>query len=165
MKAQVQRAQNLLNRKTPKPIEALAVFKAPDESGTPPWPVYHFAGIAYALLGDHTRCEEAMRAALDGGSAEPETYHTLSVALYKQEKYAEAESFARQVVQMKPDFVKALLNLGLILQAQARLEDALQIYAVPTSWTRVMPSSPLKSGLSIKIWGILPRRWSCSILP
>ena len=57
------------------------------------------------------------------------TYHTLSVALYKQEKYAEAESFARQVVQMKPDFVKALLNLGLILQAQARLEDALQIYA------------------------------------
>jgi len=129
VKAQVQRAQNLLNRKTPKPIEALAVLKPLMKSGTPPWPVYHFAGIAYALLGDHTRCEEAMRAALDGGSAEPETYHTLSVALYKQEKYAEAESFARQVVQMKPDFVKALLNLGLILQAQARLEDALQIYA------------------------------------
>ncbi|KPP96507.1 MAG: FkbM family methyltransferase [Bacteroidetes bacterium HLUCCA01] len=129
MKAQVQRAQNLLNRKTPKPIEALAVLKPLMKSGTPPWPVYHFAGIAYALLGDHTRCEEAMRAALDGGSTEPETYHTLSVALYKQEKYAEAESFARQVVQMKPDFVKALLNLGLILQAQARLEEALQIYA------------------------------------
>ncbi|MCH8524218.1 MAG: tetratricopeptide repeat protein, partial [Balneolales bacterium] len=129
MKAKVQRAQNLLDRKNPKPIEALAQLKPLMKTGQEPWPVYHFAGVAYALLGDHERCAEAMRNALDGGSTEPETFHTLSVALYKLENYAEAESFAKQAIQMRPDFVKALLNLGLILQAQARLEEALQVYA------------------------------------
>lgn len=129
MKAQVQRAQNLLDRKNPKPIEALAQLKPLLKSPDAPWPIFHFAGVAYALLNDHERCEKMMRKALEAGSTEPESFHTLSVALYKLENYAEAESFARQAVAMRPDFMKALLNLGQVLQSQARLEEALQVYA------------------------------------
>lgn len=129
MKAQVQRAQNLLDRKNPKPIEALAQLKPLLKSPDAPWPIFHFAGVAYALLNDNERCEQMMRKALEAGSTEPESFHTLSVALYKLENYAEAESFARQAVAMRPDFMKGLLNLGQILQAQARLEEALQVYA------------------------------------
>ena len=129
MKAQVQRAQNLLDRKNPKPIEALAQLKPLLKSPDAPWPIFHFAGVAYALLNDHERCEQMMRKALEAGSTEPESFHTLSVALYKLENYAEAESFARQAVAMRPDFMKALLNLGQVLQSQARLEEALQVYA------------------------------------
>jgi FkbM family methyltransferase len=128
VKAQVERARALLNKKRPEPIQALQQLKPFLKNKQAPWPVFHFAGIAAALLEDHQATARYMQLALDNGGDEAETWHTLSVAQYKLENYEEAENLAREALSRQPDFFKALLNLGLVLQAQAKLQEALHVY-------------------------------------
>jgi predicted O-linked N-acetylglucosamine transferase (SPINDLY family) len=128
VKVQVERARALLNKKRPEPIQALQQLKPFLKNKQAPWPVFHFAGIAAALLEDHQATARYMQLALDNGGDEAETWHTLSVAQYKLENYEEAENLAREALSRQPDFFKALLNLGLVLQAQAKLQEALQVY-------------------------------------
>jgi FkbM family methyltransferase len=128
VKAQVERARALLNKKRPEPIQALQQLKPFLKNKQAPWPVFHFAGIAAALLEDHQATARYMQLALDNGGDEAETWHTLSVAQYKLENYEDAENLAREALSRQPDFFKALLNLGLVLQAQAKLQEALHVY-------------------------------------
>lgn len=92
------------------------------------WLPNHMMGIALSLKGDHEASASYFEKAIKYGSAQPETYHMLSVNYYNLGRFEEAEKQGNEAVKRKGDFLKAWLNLGSVYQSQAKLDKALECY-------------------------------------
>ena len=61
-------------------------------------------------------------------SASPETVHLEGIALYKQNRFAEALARIDQALSLRPDFPQALNTKGFVLQDIGRMQEALACF-------------------------------------
>ncbi len=128
MKLQLARAQALLNQKRPKTDEAMKLLQPMVNRKDAPWPVYHYAGIAFIQKKEYPTALSFLKQAVKEGGDQPETYHSISICYYNLGNYGEAEEYARITLDKKPDFFKGWLHLGGVYRAQAKLDEALNCF-------------------------------------
>ena len=128
MKAQIAKAQALLNLKKPKTDKAIQLLNPLVKKKNAPWPVYHFAGIAFVQKGDYGMALSFLEEARKQGSVEPETYHAISICYFNMEEYDKAEEFSRKALNKNPQFFKGWLHLGALYRSQAKLNEALKCF-------------------------------------
>jgi Flp pilus assembly protein TadD len=72
--------------------------------------------------------EKEVRGLLQKSPNDPELHFQLGNALYDQGKRTEAEIEYQKAIDLKPDYVKALVNLGVVLNEGAESEKALTYF-------------------------------------
>ncbi|SMO95907.1 TDP-N-acetylfucosamine:lipid II N-acetylfucosaminyltransferase [Gracilimonas mengyeensis] len=128
MKAQLAKAQALLNLKKPKTDEAMKLLQPLVNKKNAPWPAFHFSGIAMVQKGDYAMALSFLQEAVKQGSDEPETYHAISICYFNMADYDQAELYANKALKKNPKFFKGWLHLGSLYRAQARLDEALSCF-------------------------------------
>lgn len=128
MKSILERVQLLLDEPKPQPDKVLSLLKPLLDGNKASWPVYHYMGIAWFMKDQFVRAETLLREALHRGSDEPETWLTLAVAEFRQNKFEESLEHVTQALVRRPDFFKALMHKASVLHALGRLNEALRVY-------------------------------------
>ncbi|MAO63645.1 MAG: hypothetical protein CL666_01465 [Balneola sp.] len=128
MKANLAKAQALLNLKKPKTDEAMKLLQPIVNKKNAPWPAFHFSGIAFVQKGEYGMALSFLNEALSQGSDEPETYHAISICYFNMGQYEESEEYANKALDRNPEFFKGWLHLGSLYRAQAKLDDALKCF-------------------------------------
>jgi len=128
LKAQIAKAQALLNLKKPKTDKAIQLLNPLVKKKNAPWPVYHFAGIAFVQKGDYGLALSFLEEARKQGSVEPETFHAISICYFNMEEYDKAEEFSKISLDKNPQFFKGWLHLGGLYRSQAKLNEALKCF-------------------------------------
>lgn len=128
MKAQLAKAQALLNLKKPKTDEAMQLLQPIINKKNAPWPAFHFSGIAFVQKGDFATALSFLNEALKQGSDEPETYHAISICYFNMADFEKAEEFANEALKRNPELFKGWLHLGSVYRAQAKLDEALKCF-------------------------------------
>src|SRR6056297_305455 len=93
-----------------------------------PWPVYHFAGIAFVQKGDYGMALSFLEEARKKGSVEPETFHAISICYFNMEEFDKAEEYSIKALDKNPQFFKGWLHLGGLYRSQAKLNEALKCF-------------------------------------
>jgi Tfp pilus assembly protein PilF len=116
---------NLLTKKSDLSGSIMSFQRAIKE-----YPDYYEAyaelGIAYARAGDAPSAESALRKSVElSGGKYPESYFLLAELLNTTNRFADAESFARQGLALKEESWRGNRELAQALYGQRRLPDAL----------------------------------------
>lgn len=98
--------------------------------------VWKTLGVALKLLKNQEQALTAMRLAAAAGHNDLEAYCNLSALLNELGRGSEAEGYARRALDMHPDNVDALLQLGSALLKQNRRD------AAEECWRRVLTLNP-----------------------
>jgi predicted O-linked N-acetylglucosamine transferase (SPINDLY family) len=84
-------------------------------------------GSLLSELGDQTEAAEALQKATDL-QPNPGAFNALGMCYHRAGRTKEAEECFRRAVQLRPDFVEALGNLGVHLALQGRREEATELF-------------------------------------
>lgn len=128
VKAQLAKAQALLNLKNPKTDEAMKLLNPLVKKKNASWQVFHYAGIAFVQKGEYGTALSFLSEAMKQGSDESETFHAMSICYFNMAEYEQAESYENKALQRNPEFFKGWLHLGSLYRAQAKLDQALKCY-------------------------------------
>jgi len=128
LKLQLARAQALLNQQRPKTDEAMKILQPLVNKKNAPWPVYHYAGIAFLQKREYGTALSFLLEAKRQGADQPETFHSISICYFNTGDYENAEKYADIALKKNPDFFKAWLHLGAVYRAQAKLDEALKCF-------------------------------------
>jgi FkbM family methyltransferase len=128
LKLQLARAQALLNQQRPKTDEAMKILQPLVNKKNAPWPVYHYAGIAFLQKGEYGTALSFLIEAVRQGGDQPETFHSISMCHFNLGEYAKAEEYSDIALKKNPEFFKAWLHLGAVYRAQAKLDEALKCF-------------------------------------
>jgi len=128
LKAELARAQALLNRKKPRPDQAIQLLQPYIKKKQVPWPVFHYLGIAFIQKREYRTALELLHRSVEEGASEPETWHSISICHFHLSDFDKAEELEKRALDLDPDFYKGWLHLGSIYRAQARLDEALKCF-------------------------------------
>ena len=128
MKLQLARAQALLNQQRPNTDEAMKILQPLVNKKNAPWPVYHYAGIAFLQKSEYGTALSFLNESVKQGGDQPETFHSISICYFNMGDYKNAEEYADIALKKNPDFFKAWLHLGAVYRAQAKLDEALKCF-------------------------------------
>jgi FkbM family methyltransferase len=127
LKAQIQRVQSLLEQPNPNPDKALIRLTPLATTKNPPWPIFHYIGIAYMYKGDFETALRWLEKATQAGSDEATTYHSISICKYNLGEFEEAITFEHKALD-KENFFKGWMHLATVHRAKAQLKEALECY-------------------------------------
>ncbi len=90
--------------------------------------VYHQIGHLYREKGDHSRAEQWYRKSVEANGTTRNLIF-LGACLAKQGKFSEAKKYHKKAIKVASDVPdEAYYNLGLILRAEERFEDACECF-------------------------------------
>ncbi len=89
---------------------------------------HYYLGFAYARLGRVAEAETQLRACIAGsGQTHEDSYVSLASLLSNQQRYKEAEPFARKATELNPERWDGQFELARALGGVNRLHEALQV--------------------------------------
>src|SRR5690625_5668675 len=87
LKAELARAQALLNRKKPRPDQAIQLLQPYIKKKQVPWPVFHYLGIAFIQKREYRTALELLHRSVEEGVFVPETWNFISISLFIMSTY------------------------------------------------------------------------------
>ncbi len=110
------------------PEESVKHFTKLAELSPDFYEAHYYLGFAYARLGRMAEAEAQLRASIAGsGQTHEDSYVSLASLLSNQQRYKEAEPFARKATELNPERWDGQFELARALGGVNRLHEALQV--------------------------------------
>ncbi|TDR71086.1 sulfotransferase [Paludibacterium purpuratum] len=158
------------NKRLVKTASVAQVRKPIYQSSVARWK--HFARHLQPLLDivrDHRPADGAEISACEVPPATAEEVHATGIALYRQNRFAEALACYDRALAIKPDFAAALNSRGFLLQDLDRMDEALTDFSRAVTLAPEMAMARLNLGMAqLKLgdftsgWDNYEARWSGS---
>jgi len=114
-------------------IEAKGVFEALVEKDPKNPTLLNNLAYVEGELGDWVLSAQYLEKALQVSDKCSECWNNLGVALYRQGKKEEARPKWKRAVELAPNYLDALLNLGVHAEDDAEWEEAVRVYSKVTT--------------------------------
>lgn len=108
--------------------EAMEAYKSALKRDKRRSDAYQRIAILSDRRGDFTKSAEMYKLALAASPGNPDIYCDMGYSLFLQRRWAESEQNLKQAIVLKPDHARAHNNLGLVLAANHRDQEALAEY-------------------------------------
>jgi len=108
--------------------DAIAQFERARQYDSKVRGVAHRLAILYDRTGNAKRAAAEFQLALKEDPKNPDLINDVGFYYYNRGRWAEAEQYFRQTLQLKPEHKKAWINLGLALGQQERYHESLDAF-------------------------------------
>lgn len=81
-------------------------------------------GLLYKITQKYDQAEQLFRTIIAKDPSNPNSYNSLAVILKTCKKYEDAIGWWKKAIQVRPDYVDAYYNVGLVLGALGRVGEA-----------------------------------------
>ncbi len=124
----------VLNREN-KASESLNIYTQAASLKPPTGDDLKIVGLNYVLLNDYEDAIKWLKRSVEMNSSDKEAWYFLGRAYYSRGRLPESETAFRTVLQLDPRHEKAENNLGLILEAEGKHEEAAKAYRQAIAWS------------------------------
>jgi len=122
-----------------RPSESLEVFTKAAALKTPTGDDLKIVGLDYVLLNNYADAIKWLEKAVQFDPGNKEAWYYLGRAYYSDSRPAQAKTAFLTVLELDPHDVRAENNLGLVFEAEARTNDALEAYRKAIAWQQGSP--------------------------
>jgi tetratricopeptide (TPR) repeat protein len=123
-----------------KEREGIKKIKAFIDSHPDVWNAWFLLGWAHRRLGEYEKGREAFERAMELGSTETDTFNELAICLMETGKLVESRRQLMKALQMEPENIKILSNLGIVSMKEEKIDEAVGYFeAVRT----IEPDDPI----------------------
>ena len=126
---------NRLNR----PAESLKIYTEAAKLARPTGDDLKIVALDYVLVGDYADAIKWLEEAVKRDSNNEDAWYYLGRAYYTKARMGEARKAFETVLTLNPRSVKAENNLGLILETEGKVAEALNAYRIAIAWQRDSP--------------------------
>jgi tetratricopeptide (TPR) repeat protein len=145
-----------------KPRDALAEYTRAAARETPSASMLLHVGQAYVLLGDNLDADKWTLRALQTDPKDADAWYALGRVRYTEERFSDALSCFKRVLELAPGSVKAETNLGLAYDGMNQPDAALTAYQQAVAWEETGAARDRSEWPLVNLATILVRRGQLS---
>jgi tetratricopeptide (TPR) repeat protein len=131
----------MVEEREDKPSESLAILTRAAKLQTPSSEQLRIVGLDYVLLNDYPDAIHWLEGAVQMDDGNSNAWYSLGRSYYTQSRFRDAEQAFRKTLVLDPANIKATENLGLVCEAENKVDEADTFFQAATTLANKNPQA------------------------